>query len=1326
MKYIARRLSVSQSDGRDVQYSDIGFFSLDGPLVVLGEPGLGKSEMVRQLAKVPSSILYKASTVLALPSFPNSTPRSKIIIDGLDEVATHTRGLPIAEILSKINHDDISNFVLTCRAVDWQHSLNVGIIQDRWKKIPVVGKLLPLSDSEIIEFVNENGDEQSGSAFFESAAKHNAIDLLRNPQTLIMLLKVTKKTGWPKTRTELYREACKLFIEEFNPTHRSINRGQQSQNLLLDGAGFICAQLILANKESVSLEGSANDYSIQVGDLCSNTSNDEVVKDVLSSKIFRMASNDSVEPCHRTVAEFLAGAWLANALRDDLSLRRLESLLYAHENVVPPALRGLHAWIATLGSSEIRDTFIPRDPYGIFRYGDAHEMSVEEVRILLTSLQDLSDIDPYFRSEDWHATFGKGLVRPELKDDILSLIRNPETPYQLIHLVLESVKGEPFADSIADDLLSLLLMPAATYVERRAALEALMECNDAPDWNKVINQLRVLAEIQSLRLALEIIELKTELFSGLDIAKVLITLSWVSKRGAGPRYAGLGYGLHLQMDDKQLNEALAKLSKTRIQGDIDDEEDQQFDDDAKEWIFSFLNECFNRDCPPNPELTWSLLNTVKRYSYYKKNEFHDAISNYFKKHPEFRQSVQKIAFETAKGENSTLVFFHLREASYALTMREEDIVVVLNEVVANRNKKTNWVDLWKSLILCIKWNPDFKGDAIAHARHQASALSELLPILEELEKPIVNAYEIEERKSREKWERRQSKENRKRHESYQNVKDQITSGKRVDVVSHIAKVYLGWFIDNKADTAEARVELLVGTEMVEDCIRAFSTTVHVCEIPDPQEMSTIRAAKKQEYYIEPILIAYCSMIGELVKLPDKILESTLAACRWGIRHTDDTITPEVQGKLENLVFKNTTQKAKFVRATIEPFLENNHEHISGLYRIIDEETFSDIAGDLTREWISRYKTFSTSPLKLLLKGAIKYGTPEILIPIVIDKIENNLWSDEEQHGLWIATLFLLNFDHSKNVVENFAKADVNRFWAFKDLIESCAGIIRLDASQNHFIVSEFGTVAPPNASPPSGFVGSKHPWEANQFINDRIKALSADPSEESSKLLKQLTTRQDLNGYLDFVKHSYALQLRLKAEIKFKNVSLAEVRSVLLSKAPMNHLDLQSFIIDQLQLLQRRLKDGPTNDYVTFWNGDTPQAENYCRDRIVGFLNPYLERYSVRAHTEGTMPNNKRCDFLNTCLNLDLPVEIKGQWHPDVWTSALDQLEGYSKEYRADGFGIYLVVWFGVLEVAKTKNPTKYATQPISSIEEFRQILDSNNKGLSEKTRLFVLDVSKP
>jgi hypothetical protein len=133
-----------------------------------------------------------------------------------------------------------------------------------------------------------------------------------------------------------------------------------------------------------------------------------------------------------------------------------------------------------------------------------------------------------------------------------------------------------------------------------------------------------------------------------------------------------------------------------------------------------------------------------------------------------------------------------------------------------------------------------------------------------------------------------------------------------------------------------------------------------------------------------------------------------------------------------------------------------------------------------------------------------------------------------------------------------------------------------------------------------------------------------------------------------------------------------------------------------------------------------------CAWWVVEHLDPFLNRFGIRVHTEGTMPDNQRCDFLCTYDEMDFPVEVKGQWHSKVWSAASDQLEdNYSRAYRADGRGAYVVLWFG--KVSHYNPPLLGGrAQPTIANDMLRLLPKLAPRPISPKTKLFVMDVSKP
>lgn len=1333
MTYVHRRLEIIGEDGKPVEYSDTEFFALNAPLVVLGEPGAGKSKLVREFAEKSGSQLYRASELPLFESISQTVLPERIIIDGLDEITAYKPGEPIVEVWGKLASHQHPNFVLTCRAVDWQHAANTTIISGRWQQAPVVGQLLPLNDTEITRFIAAEDSTQDGAAFLKEAQKRDVADLLRNPQNLRMLLKTVKSSGWPTTRSELFDRACAALVAEDNEMHGSLGSSVRPTNdVLLQAAGFVCAQLLLSGMGSIAVDGVSTTTRKNITDFTSDVFDTSIIRQALATKIFRPAGHDTVEPCHRTVAEYLAARWLTGALSNQLSLTRLERLLYGNDYIVPSALRGLHAWLATLSPS-VAKTFIVRDPYGFFRYGDAAALTIEQAKHLLQTLKTLAEVDPYFRSEDWHATFGRGLARAELRDDIIGVIRNPATAtsYQLSHLIIESIQGDDFADSIAEDLLALVLDASATPVERHAAVEALAECKTQPNWPETVEKLRKFGDTESLRIALEyILQDNAGAFSGSAIAEILLEIAEAMAAEDGSNYAGIGWGLHKKMSVLQLEDALQVLSE-KIPPETSPRR-RRGNGEAEAWLYRFVQERLERAAPPQASTLWSWLKYSERHSYHR-SEWDKYSGEFFSQQPEYRRAVQAEALASApNAQDLWLMLFHMGDASSGLWLREDDVIFHLNAQLADRQKYADWTKRWRGLVQWARMNRDFTGAALDHARQQAAQYTELQEELTDLERPPERDYQKEWKQQERQYKRKENQETRKRHEEYKKIQNQLPSGQPLGAFYEIANSYLGRYNNIRGETGLERIAHLSGQEIVPLALEGIAAAAAKADIPTPRQMTELRANESKHYFLEPVLLVHCAILASngnsLAELPLPVAASALAACQWGVHWLGDDTTPDLQKQLEAVVFANKDDKEAFLRDTFEPFLAIGAEHISGLYRLARSEEFEDVAGALSLEWLKRFSKLSSSSLKDLIRASIRYMPAEETVQLVRKQIETSKWENEEQRGIWMGAAFLLDYTHYREILSAYADEDKTHLWSIREMAfpdrEQGGYWPQLTPEQNHFLITKFGGLWPPADHPSSGWGGDQNPWDASQFIAARINALATDISDQAATLLRGIVNEPGLSGYQNQIKHVLVQQSRRRAEAHKSTPSLEGVRNVLLQGEPANIDDLQALVIDELVLLQRRLQDGTTNGVQAFWENGNPRGENYCRDRIVEHLTPYLEqKFKVRCYTESTMPDSNRCDFLNTSAAMDLPVEVKGQWHREVWTAALDQLQNYTREYRAEGRGIYLVLWFGNIP---GKNPPGIEGEsPPQRAQEFEVLLRKQLDGkLSDLTRLFVLDVS--
>lgn len=1328
MKYIARRISVTNEKGELLEISDQEFFRNEVPLVILGEPGAGKTKLMEQASLLHHVSCLPASTIEVLSDLNNQD--SPILIDGVDEITAYQSGLAIRNILSKI--PDTTNFILSCRAADWQDVINTKVITGKWRQEPIVGTILPLSNREIVDFTRLTREGVDAEEFLREAHRRDIVEMLRNPQHLILFLDAIENTGWPQNRLDLYNSASERLTQEDNEVHQSINRSLIPTESTIETAGFIFAQILLAGKVGIRLEGPKDTSYVHVSELAADQYTIDNIRTVLSTKLFSLSGKNRLISCHRTVAEFLAARWIATSLNNTLSLRRLETILYGNNFIVPAALRGLHAWIATLNQF-VASQFIERYPYGFFRYGAPAALPNSLARKLLVELQKLAEFDPYFRNEDWYATFGKGLARDELRDDIVNIIRNEKSPYQLSLLILTSIQGDSFADSITDDLVELTADDAVTYAERRAALDALCQSNNQPNWLEIIHKLHAPDNVNSLRLALNVIEAHPKLLNGLIIADTLIALSDAMSREKDHHISGLAFRLHEHLTTDQLEKCLTLFSESLAESS----RLYSSKESIEEWLYRFLQARLETEPLPVSEQVWSWLKNIETYSY-GVAEWYKFSYRFFLQRTDYRQAIQtEILKGAANADTLGKLLWNIYDNYKELDLRETDLFFHLEQLIEDRAAYPDWVDRWRKLVHWGMIHKDFEGLYMKLAELHALQYPLLKPHLAKLTTPSGDdSYEKAQKERLEKQKLKKLDGIRKRHKSFENIKDNLKSGQHLQALYKVAAAYLRRYSGFSDDSNPlSRVTELVGEERVSIALEGLEAAVKKNKLT-AREITELHANESKTYFIETILIAYCAReLDEktsLSHLPLEVVKPALASCRWELSFQDSS-TSAVQDELEKIVFKSKEDKEAFFRDTIEPYLnhdgEPNFGPILGLNRLVEEELFSDIAKSLVTEWIERHPNVSSHTLQVLLSGAIRYSLDEAA-RLTRHFVTHEQWKSEDQRNIWMSTAFLIDFDHHKEILVAYASEDTERLWSLKTMTsperKNRENWPNLGAAQNYFLIAHFGPYWPPANMPTGTTVGGQQPWEASEFISNRIYDLATDLSDEAELLLRKLIDADGLEGYRDRIKHVYQQQLRGRAEAKKVLPSSQDVKRILLEREPTSHNDFQALIIDELHYLQERIRNGSTNNILIYWNNETPHGENYCRDRIASALNLRLERYNIRAHTEGTMQNNTRCDLLCTHGQIDVPIEIKGQWHTDLWQAAWTQLNDYTHHYRANGRGIYVVLWFGYMGPKKNKNPYsgKGRRKP-KTISEMEKLIAKEYADISENTKIFVLNLEQ-
>ena len=1325
MVYLPRKLSVNLENDSEIECDESEFFRMGGPHIVIGEPGAGKSELIKHFGLATNSEVIRASTVEAHPSIIEKEWPSTTIIDGLDEVTAYEEGIPINRILTKLANFRKPNFVLTCRAADWQHVVNAGIISERWNVNPVVGRILPLTNNEIEEFVNSNSDGLNGADFIRDAITRGALELLRNPQYLILFIQTVKKHGWPNSKFELYEKACLSLVDEENQTHRCLNRSISNNERLVGAAGLICTQLLLADSAGVCINGSTNSDFVRITDLVVGTSDTDKLREVIKTKLFRPSSVNIFETIHRSIAEFLAAKWISKQLNESLSQRRIENILYGHNYIVPSSLRGLHAWIAVM-NSQVTNLYIERDAYGFFRYGDLAVLSISQIKHLLNCMQKTATDDPYFRNQDWGVAFGQELAKKELKVDIVKIIKNPKVPHQLSHLILESLKGNELVSEIANELKEIAFNKKATYSERNASTEALLENCSQENYIQYFNDFYNMDDVESLRLALDIIYTYIDEFEGSTIADLLVKLEEEIESGIGPRYAGLGWGITKKLTIEQLESGLCFLA------------DKDPTEQSVEKLVEFAQERLTRSDNVPASTIWNWIKPIDQsLTYYSNSEWNSFTDEYFADRVEMRRCIQNEAF---KGCESSKDLWHriwsIKDAGTGLLLKEEDCLFHMNQVIANKENTDDWRERWGYFVLWGLKSTQDTSNILIEARRHVVGDNQLAAILDQFENPSISEQEKEFQQEMLAHKEKELAEIRERHEVYSKFSNSVRTGENFHLVYQVAMAYLGRYsnIDNNK-SPDNRIKQLVGDNNYNAAKDGIKNIVDSTEIPTARKIIELHARENKTYHIEPVLIARSLMLLndglELTTLPIDTICSTLATCEFGIGNGGEDGFPDLKNILLDIVFNSQETNANYLKDLIEPYLDAKKESNTFIYNLARTKAFEPILPTITLEWLNKYNNLPISSLSNILEAAIIFAPRDLLVSLIRKKISSLNWADEPEKDVWISAAFLTDFEYHNEELLIYAREKKSNLWPIRDLTfqerDEIINWPKLNEPQLNLLITNFAPVWPPTEPPADGWSGNKNPYDAFGFIHARITQLANCMSEAAVDYLSEMVTNPRLSKYHDTIKHVLATLIRNRAEKNKSIPAVSEINSIVGDREPKSIDDLQAIVLDELESAQLRLRGSPSNDILPYWDGEIPHNENYCRDRLLSYLEPYLSKYDIRTYKEPSMPDEKRCDLLNTYREMDLPIEVKGQWHKDIWTAANNQLQSYTKEYRAEGRGIYLILWFGKLATRHNKNPRAWKGKKTpTTLMELEELIDIKySENLSEKTKIIVLNLTK-
>lgn len=239
--YIERHLKLEAEHIHEDQ-----LLSLSKCIVVLAEPGAGKTELLSNLAKKSNSTRFRASIF----KHHNSLPQHEtLIIDGCDEVAKIDQSA-IETVIAKACQTGARRIIFASRASEWDELRYSRFIRDFLDLPPRTVRLLPFDQEEQHAFFRSlfpAGDFLS----FLSVVKTYGLDVvLGNPLLFQLFVRSYQQNeGRFGSRQDVFNDAITYLVNEHNLDMPKQNRPTRHE--LVTASEEVFAKLLLSGATGV-------------------------------------------------------------------------------------------------------------------------------------------------------------------------------------------------------------------------------------------------------------------------------------------------------------------------------------------------------------------------------------------------------------------------------------------------------------------------------------------------------------------------------------------------------------------------------------------------------------------------------------------------------------------------------------------------------------------------------------------------------------------------------------------------------------------------------------------------------------------------------------------------------------------------------------------------------------------------------------------------------------------------------------------------------------------------------------------------------------------
>jgi hypothetical protein len=1271
--------------------------------VLLGDPGSGKSWAMQDECEAVGGMALTARNVVAGITRETVAGRT-VFIDGLDEVRAGTSESRTAfdAIRKWLLEQGCPRFRLSCREADWRVSHDRNLLEQITAPKSVAElHLEPLGDADIQVLLKAHSSEIGDiKVFMASLEKAGLTELLRNPLLLDLMVKAGHIGTGLTTRSGIYERACEQLAREENDEHLEAKPPKANQTrALLNDAGLLCAILLLSGRRGVAtVPKAASADTFSPFDL---TLPWHDLDAALGSKVFTM-TNRVAEPRHRSIAEYLGGRALAQCTQQGLPLKRVLALMQGQDGMPVNPLRGLWAWLAVHLPQE-RDHLVSLDPLGFVLNGDVAVLGLDERIGVLKALEKLAEKDSGFLQGIWVSHPFGPLARADMASEYEQRLRNPRRDREYLTFIevcvftaLQHGQAMPSLGSALQAWIEDAKLASHLRVEAYLAWKNSVgfSANVAIQWLQAIQSGKLQDnddELCGVLLRdLYPAHLKpSEVFAFWHEPKQKFTYGrystfwhhWLWTQTQPQEFAALCDGW---LQTKPASNAtglfaheVSAIASKLLAHSLNTAGDKVSDARLYDWLGIGLDEYGSSSLTPDER---------------------DIVRQWLSARPDRMKAVVAIGLARAVADkHGRWNFWQAQQRLHGAHLPRDWLFWLLDQAR-------------------IASDPELARFCFIQAAHAALEPIDDLdnPSLEQIEEWVVGSalrwpdapqwlesawsmpldhYKADQNSHEKRYQIQKAAEEEKRKQALAAHLPSLLSGTAPPGLLHdLARSYSGGFSNIKGETPLERVGhyLVADSTAAQAAIEAIPLVLQRPDLPTVEEALAL-AAKGRQHYIRPAALLAAKLVHEQDNNAPLNWPQDLAQRLVAYYLTDGT------GDMPAWYHRLAEHRAEWVAPVLVNYALRQFKtqpkgesspYVTGLWSLGGETRHVQLARLALPDLLQAVPLRANPGMRGMLNRSLLSALPALDRDVAAQLIQKKLRQagmDALQRIAWLVA----DLPHRADAaIELSALVGDNerRAVALGEALHEQGvfkhAVLQLAPSALEHLVAVLAPITPADRALGGGWViNAEHRGDT---VRGLLAVLSSNPSQEAKAVLQRLAQTPSLSAWSEAIQFSLRSHAVTAREANYQVPNAKTVACTLANQVPANPADLRALVMDHLADMQDQWRGRDTFALKLFWqtSEQKQKIENDCRDLLLDKLRERLRPLKIFVGRECSSAQDKRVDmcaeFMRDGQRIALPIEVKEDYHKDLWTAWRDQLQHlYTIDPDAQGFGLYLVLWFG-------------------------------------------------